>query len=116
MFSTDQCEGLPEPVSSVTPLPPPGLIEPQVKALIPGTGADFRTGGARAYYESFRDFVQVPPPQAYFEPINWYRTACYEFGHWTGSAYGLARDFSGGLRSARPVQKRRPRPDSKANP
>jgi antirestriction protein ArdC len=23
----------------------------------------------------------VPPPQAYFEPINWHRTALHELGH-----------------------------------
>jgi antirestriction protein ArdC len=98
VFNTDQCEGLPEPISSVTP-PPAGLIEPQVEALIAATGADFRIGGARAYYDSLRDFVQVPPPQAYFEPINWHRTACHELGHWTGAASRLARDFSGGFGS-----------------
>jgi antirestriction protein ArdC len=99
VFNTDQCEGLPEPMSSGTPPPPPGLIEPQVEALIAATGADFRIGGARAYYDSLRDFVQVPPPQAYFEPINWHRTACHELGHWTGAASRLARDFSGGFGS-----------------
>jgi antirestriction protein ArdC len=99
VFNTDQCEGLPEPMSSVTPPPPPGLIEPQVEALIAATGADFRIGGPRAYYDSLRDFVQVPPPQAYFEPINWHRTACHELGHWTGAASRLGRDFSGGFGS-----------------
>jgi antirestriction protein ArdC len=99
VFNTDQCEGLPEPISSVTPPPPPGLIEPQVEALIAATGADFRIGGARAYYDLLRDFVQVPPPQAYFEPINWHRTACHELGHWTGAVSRLARDFSGGFGS-----------------
>ena len=99
VFNTDQCEGLTEPISYVTPPPPAGLIEPQVEALIAATGADFRIGGARAYYDSLRDFVQVPPPQAYFEPINWHRTACHELGHWTGAASRLARDFSGGFGS-----------------
>ena len=30
--------------------------------------------------------MQVPPPQAYFEPINWHRTALHELGHATGIA------------------------------
>jgi len=63
------------------PLPPPGMIEPQAEALIAATGADFRIGGARAYYNTTSDFVQVPPPAAYFEPINWHRTAFHELGH-----------------------------------
>lgn len=41
------------------------------------------------------DYVQVPPPQAYFEPINWHRTALHELGHATGHASRLGRDFSG---------------------
>jgi antirestriction protein ArdC len=57
--------------------------------------ADFRIGGARAYYNTTGDFVQVPPPAAYFEPINWHRTAFHEFGHWTGHASRLDRDHSG---------------------
>jgi antirestriction protein ArdC len=38
--------------------------------------------------------VQVPPPQAYFEPINWHRTALHEAAHASGAAHRLDRDFS----------------------
>ena len=31
------------------------------------------------------DFIQVPPPQAYFEPVNWHRTALQALGHWSGA-------------------------------
>jgi antirestriction protein ArdC len=95
VFNTDQCEGLPEEIAKVAPPPPPGLIEPQAEALIAATGADFRIGGARAFYSPTHDFVQVPPPQAYFEPINWHRTACHELAHWVGHPSRLARDLSG---------------------
>jgi antirestriction protein ArdC len=81
VFNTDQCDGLPEEIATIVPLPPPGMIEPQAEALIAATGADFRIGGARAYYNTTSDFVQVPPPAAYFEPINWHRTAFHELGH-----------------------------------
>lgn len=37
----------------------------------------------------------VPPPQAYFEPINWHRTALHELGHATGHASRVGRDLSG---------------------
>jgi antirestriction protein ArdC len=86
VFNTDQCDGLPEKIASVAPPPPPGLIEPQVEALIRATGIDFRIGGARAFYDPIRDFVQIPPPQAYFEPINWHRTALHETAHASGHA------------------------------
>ena len=62
---------------------PEGLILPQAEALIAATGADFRIGGDRAFYSPAHDYVQVPPPEAYFEPINWHRTALHELGHWS---------------------------------
>ncbi|AJE45657.1 ArdC family protein [Celeribacter indicus] len=97
VFNAAQCEGLPEEIAVEAPPPPPGLIEPQVEALIRATGIDFRIGGDRAYYVPAHDYVQVPPPQAYFEPINWHRTALHEMGHATGHASRLGRDFSGGF-------------------
>jgi antirestriction protein ArdC len=81
VFNTDQCDGLPEGVAKAAPPPPPGMIEPEAESLIAATAADFRIGGARAFYSPSGDFVQVPPPQAYFEPINWHRTAFHELGH-----------------------------------
>jgi antirestriction protein ArdC len=45
------------------------------------TGADLRIGGDRAFYVPGADFIQVPPPSAYFEPINWHRTVFHELGH-----------------------------------
>ncbi|WP_213742229.1 zincin-like metallopeptidase domain-containing protein [Bradyrhizobium sp. dw_411] len=99
VFNTDQCDGLPEEIAASIIPPPPGQIEPQAEALIAATGADFRIGGARAYYNVVGDFVQVPPPGAYFEPINWHRTAFHELGHWTGAPGRLKRDHSGSFGS-----------------
>ena len=84
--------------ASVVP-PPSDQIEPRAEALIAATGADFRIGGASAYYNTADDFVRVPPPAAYFEPINWHRTAFHELGHWTGHASRLNRDHSGSFGS-----------------
>lgn len=95
VFNAAQCEGLPKDIAVEAPPPPPGLIEPKVEALIKATGIDFRIGGDRAFYMPSLDYVQVPPPQAYFEPINWHRTALHEMGHATGHASRLGRDFSG---------------------
>jgi len=99
VFNVAQCEGLPDDVALVVPLPPPALTEPRVDALIKATGIDFRVGGNRAFYMTARDFVQIPPPQAYFEPINWHRTALHELGHATGHASRLNRDLSGSFGS-----------------
>jgi antirestriction protein ArdC len=99
VFNAAQCDGLPEDVAIVAPPPPPGLIEPRVETLIRATGIDFRIGGDRAFYVPAHDYVQVPPPQAYFEPINWHRTALHEMGHATGHSSRLNRDFSGSFGS-----------------
>jgi antirestriction protein ArdC len=99
VFNTDQCDGLPKDVAASVDPPPPDQIEPRAEALIAATGADFRIGGARAYYNITGDFVHVPPPAAYFEPINWYRTAFHELSHWSGAASRLGRDFSGSFGS-----------------
>src|SRR5579875_3235302 len=95
VFNLAQCEGLPEDLAVVAPPPDPGLIEPTVEALIKATAIDFRIGGNRAFYAPAGDYVQVPPPQAFFEPINWHRTALHECGHASGAVHRLNRDLSG---------------------
>ena len=97
VFNAAQCEGLPEDVAIDAPPPPQGMIEPQVEALIRASGIDFRIAGDRAFYVPALDYVQVPPPQAYFEPINWHRTALHELGHATGHSSRVGRDLTGGF-------------------
>lgn len=95
VFNVEQCEGLPDDIAAAGPRPPPGSIEPAVEALIKAMGVTFRIGGDRAFYAVADDYVQVPPPQAYFEPVNWHRTALHELGHATGHSSRLSRDQSG---------------------
>jgi antirestriction protein ArdC len=95
VFNTDQCEEISAEISTAAPPLPEYLILPQAEALIRATGADLRIGGDRAFYVPSRDYIQVPPPSAYFEPVNWHRTVCHELGHWTGAERRLNRDFSG---------------------
>ena len=100
VFNTDQCENLPEGLVTAPVPVPEGLILPHAEALIAASGADFRIGGERAFYSPIHDFIQVPRPEAYFEPINWHRTAVHELGHWSGHSSRLRRDMSGGFGSA----------------
>jgi antirestriction protein ArdC len=95
VFNTDQCEDLPADLAPGAAPVPEGLILPQAEALIAATGADFRIGGDHAYYSPAEDFVQVPRPEAFFEPVNWHRTALHELGHWSGAKHRLNRDLSG---------------------
>jgi antirestriction protein ArdC len=93
VFNVEQCEGLPERVTEHAPPAATDLILPQVEELIRLTGADVRIGGDKAYYDVAGDFIRVPPPQAFFEPINWHRTALHEILHLVGRRLG--RDLSG---------------------
>ncbi len=100
VFNADQCDDLP---GEIAPPPPPvndNLILPQAEALIRATGADIRIGGNRAFYVPSTDYIQVPPPSAFFEPINFHRTVFHECGHWSGHVSRLNRDLSGGFGSS----------------
>ena len=95
VFSVDQCDGLPEHICQPAPPIPEGLILPQADELIAATGADFRIGGPSAYYSPAQDYVAVPRPDDFHDPINWHRTAFHELGHWTGHKTRLDRDQTG---------------------
>lgn len=95
VFNVAQCDGLPDDLAAVAPPVPDGLILPEVEALIRASGADLRLGGDKAFYSPALDYIQVPRPEAYFEPINWHRTALHELGHWSGAPNRLGRDLSG---------------------
>ena len=95
VFNLAQCEGLPEDLMAAAPPPDRALIEPKVAAMIKASGVDFRIGGRLAFYMPGEDYVRVPPPQAFFEPVNWHRTALHELGHATGAPHRLNRDLSG---------------------
>lgn len=95
VFNADQCDGLPDKLfTAAAPLPDCEAIPP-AEALIAATGADFRIGGARAFYAVQDDYVQVPPQPAFFAQIDYYRTCFHELGHWTGHESRLARSFKG---------------------
>lgn len=95
VFNVAQCEGLPAHFNEAQePLPECEAI-PYAEALIKATGADFRIGGAKAYYSPKGDFIQVPPQPSFKDQINYYRTCFHELGHWTGHASRLKRDFTG---------------------
>lgn len=99
VFSVDQCDDLPEHICLPPPPIPNGLILPHAEELITATGADFRIGGPSAYYSPSHDYVAVPRPDDFHEPINWHRTAFHELGHWTGHATRLGRDQTGSFGS-----------------
>lgn len=99
VFNVEQCEGLPEDFTTPMVGSDPVLAIAEADALIAASGAAFIIGGGEAFYSPSHDFVQVPPQVAFHEPVNWYRTALHELGHWTGHGSRLDRDQKGGFGS-----------------
>ncbi|GGD84309.1 antirepressor [Tsuneonella deserti] len=100
VFNVAQCEGLrpglaPDPV----PLPECETI-PVAEEVIAASGVRFRIGGDEAFYMPALDLVQVPCRQAFFEPINYYRTCLHELTHATGHPSRVGRDLSNPFGSA----------------
>jgi antirestriction protein ArdC len=100
VFNVAQVAGLPGHMLAGAPPLPPREVVPVAEATIAATGADFRIGGAEAYYAPRGDYVRVPPQPAFRHQIDYYRTALHELGHWTGHASRLARDLSNPFGSA----------------
>ena len=100
VFSVEQCDGLPDELIAPAPTAEVSSILPEVEALIRRSCADMRIGGDRAFYAPMLDYIQVPRPEAFFDPVNWHRTALHELGHWSGAPHRLARDLTGQFGSA----------------
>jgi antirestriction protein ArdC len=66
VFNVDQCDGLPQTAfAGIAPFPECEAL-PHAEDLIKATGAGFRIGGARAFYQTAEDFIQVPPQPSFF--------------------------------------------------
>lgn len=99
VFNVAQIDGLPEGFSP-DPLPlPEREIVPVAEDVIAASGVAFQIGGDRAFYVPSLDYVAVPPQPAFFDQINYYRTALHELTHATGHAKRLGRDLTNGFGS-----------------
>lgn len=99
VFNVAQCEGL-RPGLAADPAPlAEREIVPVAEDVIAASGVDFRIGGDRAFYVPSADYVQVPPQPAFFEQINFYRTALHELTHATGHPSRLGRKLTNGFGS-----------------
>ena len=97
VFNVAQCEGLrPSLAPDPAPLPEREIV-PVAESVIAASGVDFRIGGGEAFYSPSRDMVQVPPQPAFFDQINYYRTALHELTHATGHPARLGRKLTTGF-------------------
>jgi antirestriction protein ArdC len=96
VFNVAQIDGLPEPEPN-----PPGVgDEPDKKTdkameFIDATKADIRIGGDRACYIPSKDFIALPPEQAFNGREHYLATAIHETIHWSGAKNRLDRDLAG---------------------
>jgi len=93
VFNIAQCEGLRDGLfSDPEPLPEREIV-PVAEEVIAASGIPFRIGGAKAFYVPSQDYVQVPPQPAFFDQINYYRTALHEITHGSGHVSRLNRNL-----------------------
>jgi antirestriction protein ArdC len=93
VFNVAQCEGLRDGLASDPAPLPERQIVPVAEAVMAASGVDVRIGGDKAFYVPSADYVQVPPQPAFFDQINFYRTALHELTHATGHGSRLGRDL-----------------------
>ncbi len=94
VFNVAQCEGLPDGFATEPAPMAERQLAPLAEEMIAASGIPFRIGGDRAFYVPSQDYVQVPPQPAFFDQINYYRTALHELTHATGHASRLGRDLT----------------------
>jgi len=99
VFNVEQVEGLPAHyyAQPVNPLPAAERIE-AAERFFAATGADIRHGGNRAFYAPARDFLQMPPFEAFKDAESYSAILTHELTHWTSHKTRLDRSFEGGHR------------------
>lgn len=93
VFNVAQCEGLRQNLAADSAPLREREIVPVAEEVIRASGVAFRIGGDKAFYAPAHDYVQVPPQPAFFEQVNYYRTALHELTHATGHVSRLARNI-----------------------
>jgi antirestriction protein ArdC len=69
------------------------LFDARMRCIMENSAADIRYGGDQAFYVPTRDYIQLPNPGAFFDSVNFNRTAAHELGHWTKHPIRLNRDY-----------------------
>ena len=92
LFNAQQIEGYEAP-----PLPDTPHFERVQRAeeFFSALGADIRHGGGKAFFRPEADYIQMPPFEAFFDPIAYYSTLAHEATHWSGHKSRLDRDLKG---------------------
>ncbi len=96
VFNVEQINGLPAIyyAKAAPGLVPEARIE-RAETFFAATGVDIRHGGLSAFYSFTKDYIQMPPFEAFRDAEAYYGTLAHETTHWTGAKSRLARDFGG---------------------
>lgn len=92
VFNAAQVEGYEAPA---LPAIPKAQRVAHAEAFFAGLKADIRYGGNRAFYRLAEDRIQMPPFEAFADPVAYYATLAHEATHWTGHPTRCARDLKG---------------------
>jgi antirestriction protein ArdC len=95
VFNVDQCDGLPDSVTVGKPMRVrnPDARDDLADEFLRSTGADIREGHGEAYYVPSRDFISLPPFEAFKGADHFYGTIFHELTHWTAHKSRLDRDL-----------------------
>jgi antirestriction protein ArdC len=95
VFNVDQCDNLPDNVESGKPVRTrnPDTRDELADEFLRSTGADIREGHGEAYFIPSRDFISMPPFEAFKGADHFYNVAYHELLHWTGHGSRLGRDL-----------------------
>jgi antirestriction protein ArdC len=95
VFNVDQCEHLPDSVTSAKPMRVrnPDTRDVLADDFLDSTGADIREGQGEAFYVPSRDFISMPAFAGFKGADQFYNVAFHELTHWTGHRTRLDRDL-----------------------
>jgi antirestriction protein ArdC len=93
VFNCEQIDGLPSRFQATAPRLDPAARIARADEFLSASKADIRHGGDRAYYAIHPDYVQMPPFEAFRDPVSYYATLSHELTHWTRHPSRLDRDF-----------------------
>src|ERR1700741_1390952 len=95
VFNVDQCEGLPDSVTTGKPtrVRNPDTRDELADEFLRSTAADIREGHGEAYYVPSKDFISMPAFAAFKSADHFYNVAFHELTHWSGHRPRLDRDL-----------------------
>lgn len=90
VFNAAQVDGFEVPI---LPKRPQAERIAHAEAFFAATGIGIRHGGNRAFYRPAEDHIQMPPFEAFHDPIAYYATLAHEATHATGHPSRCGRDL-----------------------